>query len=68
MNKVLIENTIAEKQQYESLVVTLIRKKYSLNDEQAIIRKKLAGIDSKEFEEYNKYAEECKAKAKEKLF
>lgn len=68
MNRDLIDDTPALQTQYESLVVTLIREKYSLNDEQAIIRKKLAGIDSKEFEEYNKYAEECKAKARKILF
>lgn len=53
-----------ERKSYEDRVVELIRQKYSANDELAILRKKLANIDSTEFEEYNAYVEECKAKAK----
>ena len=39
-------------------------KKYSPNQEYAILRKKLAGLDNGEFDEYNSYIEECKSKAK----
>lgn len=48
---------------YEEKVVQLIREKYSVDDELAILRQR----DSKpeEFAEYNAYCEECKAKAKE---
>lgn len=48
---------------YEQKVVQLIREKYSMDDEFAILRQR----DSKpeEFAEYNAYCEECKAKAKE---
>ena len=68
MNRDLIDDTPALKTQYELLVVTYIREKYSVNEEFAILRKHIAGIDSVEFEEYNNYAEKCKTKAKEKIF
>ena len=50
---------------YEERVVQLIREKYSMDDELAILRQR----DSKpeEFAEYNTYCEECKRKAKEEL-
>lgn len=46
----------------EARVVREIRKKYSINDELAILRQR----DSKpqEFEEYNTYVEQCKSKFK----
>jgi hypothetical protein len=56
-----------ERKQYQSMdygdiVETLIRQKYSLSAELAILRQR----DSKpeEFAEYNAYAEECKTEAK----
>lgn len=47
---------------YSALVSRMIRRKYSINDELAILRQR----DSKpaEFAEYNTYCEQCKAKAK----
>jgi hypothetical protein len=47
---------------YEQTVETFIREKYSLNAELAILRQR----DTKpyEFDEYNAYAENCKARAK----
>lgn len=50
---------------YEQRVVQLIREKYTIDDELAILRQR----DSKpeEFEDYNAYCEECKAKAKEQV-
>lgn len=47
---------------YKDTVESLIRERYSLNDELAILRQR----DSKpeEFAEYNAYAEECKTAAK----
>lgn len=49
-------------QDYGELVESLIRRKYSLSAELAILRQR----DSKpeEFAEYNAYAEQCKAEAK----
>lgn len=50
---------------YEELVVQLIRKKYSLDDELAIQRQKETKPD--EWEAYFAYCEECKKKAKQVL-
>lgn len=64
------QQQVEERKQYQSmdygeLVESLIRRKYSLSAELAILRQR----DSKpeEFEEYNAYAEQCKAQAKNKL-
>ena len=48
---------------YENMIVNEIRKKYSLNQELAILRQR----DSKfyEYQEYFEYVEQCKAKAKQ---
>ena len=50
---------------YEERVVQLIREKYDLDAELAILRQR----DNKpeEFAEYNAYCEECKTKAKDEL-
>lgn len=48
---------------YEEKVVSLIRQKYSLDEELAIQRQRDAKPE--EFNEYFKYCEECKQKAKE---
>lgn len=50
---------------YGELVEQLIRKKYSLSAELAILRQQ--NTKYVEFYEYNEYAEQCKAKAKEIL-
>lgn len=54
--------TTYSKISYEDLVVQLIRKQYSLNEELAILRQR----DTKpsEFNAYNSYVETCKSKAK----
>ena len=51
---------------YMDYVDRLIRRKYSVSAELAILRQR----DSKpeEFAEYNAYAEECKARAKREIF
>lgn len=59
-----------EKKQYRSmdygeLVESLIRRKYSLSAELAILRQRYTKLE--EFDEYNTYAEQCKAEAKEML-
>lgn len=50
---------------YEERVVELIRLRYDINSELAILRQR----DSKpeEFAEYNAYCEECKIQAKEEV-
>lgn len=55
----------AKQDYYEQVVENLIRRKYSVSAELAILRQR----DSKqsEFTAYNAYAEECKRKAKEIL-
>ena len=50
-------------QSYEHLVEQFIREKYSLSAELAILRQRDTKIV--EFVEYNAYAEECKARAKQ---
>lgn len=50
---------------YGELVEQLIRKRYSLSAELAILRQQ--NTKYVEFYDYNQYAEECKAKAKEIL-
>lgn len=49
-------------QTYEQKVAKLIRKKYSINDEFAILRQR--DTKPEEFAEYNAYCEECKTKVK----
>lgn len=50
--------------EYRDYVILLIRQKYDLSEEIAILRQK----DTKptEYQEYFDYVEECKKKAKEK--
>jgi hypothetical protein len=54
-------------QQYKDTVVSLIREKYTADDEFAILRKNMAGIDETEFVKYNSYVESCKVKIKAEL-
>lgn len=51
--------------QYENKVSALIRKKYSLNAELAILRQR--DIKPEEYQAYNDYAEQCKALVKQEL-
>lgn len=51
-----------QKMSYSATVSSLIRKRYSVNDELAILRQRDSKPD--EFAEYNTYCEQCKAKAK----
>lgn len=50
---------------YENLIIRKIRKRYSVNQELAILRQR----DTKpvEFAEYDDYVERCKAEVKEEL-
>lgn len=47
---------------YESLIVNAIRKRYSIDEELAILRQR--DVKPEEFLDYNSYVEECKANAK----
>ena len=51
--------------QYENKVSALIRKKYSLNAELAILRQR--DTKPEEYQAYNEYAEQCKAIAKQEF-
>ncbi len=50
---------------YETRVVELIRMRYTVDDELAILRQRDTKPD--EFAEYNDYCEQCKTQAKEEL-
>ena len=50
--------------EYENKVVALIRQKYNVNQELAILRQR--DTKPEEFAEYNEYVEQCKAEAKNK--
>lgn len=53
------------RQEYKEKVRELIKLKYSIEDEIALYRQR--DIKSEEFDEYYKYCEECKVKAKIEL-
>lgn len=53
---------IEDTRTYEEKVESLIREKYSLNDELAILRQRDTKVQ--EFNEYFEYVEECKKKVK----
>lgn len=66
------------KSQYDSSVNKQIQEKYKYGEENAILRKMLVilankmkeqhpNLDLTEFEEYNAFVEECKAKIKKEL-
>lgn len=65
LEKSMLEASGKASVMYGQRVTQLIREKYDINAELAILRQR----DDKptEFEAYNSYAEECKKKAKEEL-
>ena len=54
-----------EQEDYVSEVERLIRKRYSISAELAILRQR--DTKPEEFTEYNTYVEQCKSKIKEEL-
>ena len=54
-----------KQQKYENRVVELLRKKYSLNQELAILRQR--NEKPEEYQAYHDYAEQCKATAKREI-
>ena len=62
----LILKNIPKDKLYANLVSKLIREKYSVDDEMAILRQK--ETKPEEWKEYNSYCEDCKAKAKEEIY
>lgn len=59
------EKTERENKRYEDKIVSLIRKKYNINQELAILRQR--DTKPEEFVEYNEYVEECKTQIKSEL-
>lgn len=66
IEKKLSEKNGVSSEVYGQTVDSLIRKRYSLSEELAILRKR--DKNPEEFVEFFAYAEECKAKAKNILF
>lgn len=66
-NEIALLGDEDKKSLYESRVVSLIRLRYSPNDETAILRKRLSG-DESEFDEYDAYVNECKRRAKREIY
>lgn len=62
----LILKNISKEKLYANLVSKLIRERYSVDDEMAILRQK--ETKPEEWETYNTFCEECKAKAKEEIY
>ena len=52
-------------QLYETTIIRKIRKRYTLNQELAILRQR--DTKPEEFAEYNAYVEQCKAEVKAKF-
>lgn len=52
-------------EEYENKIVSLIRQKYNVNQELAILRQRDA--KPQEFAEYNEYVEQCKEQVKNEL-
>jgi len=53
--------------QYKARVIELIRQKYSVNDEYAVLNKGIADATDSDYVAYRAYVAECKAKAKEEV-
>lgn len=63
--RITVEKETVNNLEYKATIDKLIRQRYSVSDEIAILRQR----DSKpeEYAEYNAYCEECKAQAKSEL-
>lgn len=60
------EIEVDKEEQYKNRIVELIREKYSVDDELAILRQKDSKVE--EFNEYNTYAENCKELAHNEIY
>ena len=58
-------DSLSWEQLYDNLVTAKIRKRYSLNQELAILRQR--DTKEEEFAAYNAYAEQCKIEAKAEM-
>ena len=62
----LVLKNISKDKLYANLVSKLIRERYSVDDEMAILRQK--ETKPEEWETYNTFCEECKAKARKEIY
>ena len=58
---------IAENNSRDAIIIAIIRSKYSIDEELALHRKKVAGIETNEFDAYNTFVEFAKQTAKKLL-
>lgn len=65
IDKLVLKN-ISKDRLYPNLVSRLIRERYSIDDEMAILRQR--DTKPEEYSDYNSFCEECKAKAKKEIF
>lgn len=65
LNPPLPEEPVITKPNYDDLVDSLIRERYSISQEFAILRQR--DTKPEEFAIYNEYAEQCKVRARELL-
>ena len=62
----LILKNISKEKLYANLVSKLIRERYSVDDEMAILRQK--ETKPEEYKAYNAFCEDCKAKARKEIY
>ena len=65
IDKLVLKN-ISKDRLYPNLVSRFIRERYSVDDEMAILRQR--DTKPEEYEVYNAFCEECKAKAKAEIY
>lgn len=65
IDKLVLKN-ISKDRLYPNLVSRLIRERYSIDDEMAILRQR--DTKPEEYETYNTFCEDCKAKAKAEIY
>ena len=65
IDKLVLKN-ISKDRLYPNLVSRLIRERYSIDDEMAILRQR--DTKPEEYEAYNAFCEECKAKARKEIY
>ena len=65
MDKLVLKN-ISKDRLYPNLVSRLIRERYSIDDEMAILTQR--DTKPEEYEAYNAFCEECKARAKVEIY
>ena len=65
IDKLVLKN-ISKDRLYPNLVSRLIRERYSIDDEMAILRQR--DTKPEEYETYNAFCEECKTKARAEIY